>query len=87
MDRTFLRRLQTGAAFRAIVASIWLFLWIRTLLSVGAVLEFIFMISDPVHETPTADRSRTAAFGSHPGASLGQIVTSSAGTTAAGSPE
>jgi hypothetical protein len=87
MDGSSLQRLQPGAAFRAIAASILVFFWMRTLLSVGAVLEFILMISDPVHEIPTADRPRTKAFSSHRGASLGQMVTFSAGTTAAGNPE
>jgi hypothetical protein len=87
MDGSSFLRLQGGATFRAIVASIWVFLWIRMLLSVGAVLEFIFMISDPIHEMPTANRSRAVLFTSNTGASLGQVATSSAGTTAAGSPE
>jgi hypothetical protein len=84
MDRSSLLRLQVSVAFGAIVTSIWVFLWIRTLLSVGAVLEFIFMISDPVHETTTAGRSRTVT--SHPGASFVKMMTSSA-ATATGSPE
>jgi hypothetical protein len=87
MDRLSPLKFRARAAFWAIVASIWIFLWIRTLLTVGIVLEFIFMISDPEQKAPTSDRPRTAGFPSNPGASLGKMATSSAGTTVAGSPE
>jgi hypothetical protein len=76
MDRSSLPRLQPSAAFRTIVGSVWVFLWIRTLLSVGAALEFIFMIFEPVYEIPIPDRSRMVT--SLPGTSLGQMIISSA---------
>jgi hypothetical protein len=58
-------RFRIAAIFRNILASCFVFLWRRALRAAGAVIEFAFMILNPINAIPSVDHPTKAGLTSH----------------------